>query len=116
MESTTHWDEFCDAKLITRWNEFCDANSYSETIYTNKGLASVIKQYYGDYISPQQAADIVRNYANGSYEDGCRWWWIDSDGTFGGAHTVKGLPIDRQSLNAWCQEQGYETPWENEDE
>lgn len=43
MESTTHWDEFCDAKLVTRWNEFCDANSYAETIYTNKGLASVIK-------------------------------------------------------------------------
>ena len=104
-------------ELITRWNEFCDANGYPEVIYPNDGLEALIKRVYGTEISPQKAVEIVHNYVGSSYTEGCRWWWLNSDGTFGGASTVGCLlPIDRRALNAWCQEQGYDTPWEDEDE
>lgn len=103
-------------ELITRWNEFCDANSYTEIIYPNEGFDELVKQVYGAEISHTQAVEIAHRYVNGSYSDTCKWWWIDDNGTFGGAYTTANLPIDRSALNAWCKEQGYETPWEEEDD
>lgn len=103
-------------ELIKRWNEFCAANSYGDVIHVNTGFTDIIKMTYGTEISPQQAFEIAHRYAYGSYTDDCEWWWQSDNGVFSGAYLEKDLPIDRQALNAWCQEQGYETPWENEDE
>lgn len=103
-------------ELIERWNEFCRENSYEDVIYRNDGFEEIIKMTHGTEISPQQAFEIAHRYAYGSYTDNCEWWWVGDNGYFNGAHTVKELPIDRQALNTWCQEQGYETSWEDEDE
>lgn len=103
-------------QLIRRWNEYCEQNNYEEVIYPNEGLDALIEQVYGVEVSHTQASEIAHNYQNGSYTDGCRWWWLESDGSFGGAYTVKNLPIDFNALNKWCVDNDYEITWENEDE
>lgn len=102
-------------ELIERWNQFCSVNGYEEVVYLNDGLEEVIKQIYGCELSATQVVDFVRDYIQGSYTDSCKYWWIDGDGTIGGCHTTRGLPIDYPQFNRWCRENGYDMPWVEEE-
>lgn len=101
-------------ELIKRWNEFCEEKQREEIIHQNNGLEDIIEQVYGEDLTLATAADIACSFCNGTYQNGCGWWWIDSAGNFHGAYTTNALPIDLYELNAWCKSRGYGTPWTRE--
>ncbi|MBF1392500.1 MAG: hypothetical protein HXN28_08000 [Prevotella histicola] len=72
------------SELISAWNEFATENSYPEIIYANDSFEEVVKQIYGDNLTPAKAVELVKQCTNGSYIPGHRWWWIQSDGNLGG--------------------------------
>ena len=98
-------------QLISAWNQFATENSYSEIIYANESFEEVVKQVYGDNLTARDAVNLVRMYDNGSYIQGHRWWWVQSDGNLGGCFNARTLPIDFTELNKWCIENGIDTPW-----
>ena len=98
-------------QLISAWNQFATENSYQEIIYENESFEEVVKQIYGDNLTPTKAVELVRNYESGTYVGGNRWWWIGSDGALNGCFTARTLPIDFTELNKWCIENGMDTPW-----
>lgn len=98
-------------QLISAWNQFATENSYQEIIYENESFEEVVRQIYGDKLTPRDAVNLVMDYENGSYIPGHRWWWIQSDGNLGGCFTARTLPIDFTELNKWCIENGMDTPW-----
>lgn len=103
-------------QLISAWNQFATENSYTEIIYPNESLEEIVKQIYGDELTPRNAVDLVRKCENGTYVEGHRWWWIQDDGNIGGSFSVYTLPIDFDLLNNWCIEKGMDTPWTEVDE
>ena len=98
-------------QLISAWNQFATENSYPEIIHPNESFEEVVRQLYGDELTPAKAVDLVRRYTNGSYIPGNHWWWIESDGNLGGCFNARALPIDFTELNEWCIENGINMPW-----
>lgn len=99
------------SELISVWNEFATENSYPEIIYTNDSFEEVVKQIYGDNLTPAKAVELVEQCTNGSYIPSHRWWWIGADGNLNGCFSARMLPIDFGELNKWCIENGMDMPW-----
>lgn len=99
------------SELISVWNEFATENSYPEIIYENESFEEVVKQIYGDNLTPAEAVDLVKECTNGSYMPGHRWRWIGADGNLNGCFNARMLPIDFGELNKWCIENGMDMPW-----
>lgn len=56
-------------QLISAWNQFATENSYQEIIYENESFEEVVRQIYGDKLTPAR---------RGQFSDGLRKWFIHS--------------------------------------
>lgn len=45
-------------QLISAWNQFATENSYPEIIYENESFEEVVKQIYGDNLTPRKGGRV----------------------------------------------------------